>query len=59
MLVADNVLFRGYVYGDCPKRFKTISKRLREFIDAIINSPHFKNAKIHEIEDGVLVATKV
>lgn len=28
----DNILFRGYLYKESPKRFKTIVKRLNEFI---------------------------
>ena len=58
-LVADNVLFRGFVYGECPRRFKTISKRLREFIGAMEKSTAFKNVNVYEIEDGILVATKI
>ena len=59
VLVADNVLFRGFVEGEtCPKRFKTIVKRLREFIDKCKNSSELTGVKILRIEDGLLVATK-
>ena len=57
-LVADNVLFRGYVYGDCPKRYKTIAKRLRDFIAACKGSLDLINVKVYDVEDGVLVAVK-
>lgn len=59
VLVADNVLFRGYVYGDCPRRFKTIAKNLRLFIDSCKNSNCFKDVQIIDVEDGLLVAKKV
>lgn len=29
----DNIMFRGYLYKEYPKRFKTIVRRLDEFID--------------------------
>lgn len=60
VLVADNVLFRGYVNSNSyPKRYKTIVKRLEEFISLCKNSSELKDVKILEIEDGILVATKV
>lgn len=60
MLVADNVLFRGYVEHpeSAPRRFKTIWQRLRRFIDTVQNSDEFKFVELHKIEDGVLVAIK-
>ena len=58
-LVADNVLFRGYVKSDnFPRRFKTIVTRLREFNNEVINSKEFYDAKIVEVEDGIMVAIK-
>ncbi|MCR5553464.1 MAG: O-methyltransferase [bacterium] len=58
-LVADNVLFRGYVNStNFPRRFKTIVTRLREFNNEVINSKEFYDAKIVEIEDGIMIATK-
>lgn len=59
VLVADNVLFRGYVYGNCPKRFKTISKRLKQFIENCKSEKQLKDVEVINIEDGFLVATKV
>ena len=60
VLVADNVLFRGYVENpkSAPRRFKTIWQRLRNFIDKCQNSGDFKNVELYRIEDGVLVAVK-
>lgn len=58
VLFADNVLFRGYVYGECPKRYKTISKRLLEFIEACKTSEELTEVEVLDIEDGVLFAKK-
>ena len=33
IIFIDNIMFRGYLYKDYPKRFKTIVRRLNEFID--------------------------
>ena len=40
-IVADNVLFRGYVLGQekPPRRYKTIVKRLREYLELVQNAP--------------------
>lgn len=61
VILVDNVLFRGYVDGSAQaptKRFKTIVSRLRKFIDEFLNNPELENAKLIEIEDGMLFATK-
>ncbi len=61
-ILIDNVLFRGYVDGSVKaptKRFKTITKRLKSFIDDFMNRTDIKNAKLIELEDGMIVATKV
>ncbi len=60
VLVADNVLFRGYVEHPetAPRRFKTIWQRLRKFIDTVYSSDEFSEVQLHRIEDGVLVAVK-
>lgn len=60
VLVADNVLFRGYVEHPetAPRRFKTIWQRLRKFIDTVQNSGDFTDVELYKIEDGVLVAVK-
>ena len=59
--VADNVLFRGYIQGEqtAPtKRYKTIIKRLNEFIENCKNNPDLTNFELKNIEDGIIVATK-
>lgn len=33
IIFIDNIMFRGYLYKEFPKRFKTIVRRLNEFID--------------------------
>lgn len=33
IIFIDNIMFRGYLYKEYPKRFKTIVKRLDSFID--------------------------
>ena len=33
MIFIDNIMFRGYLYKEYPKRFKTIVRKLNEFID--------------------------
>ena len=60
VLVADNVLFRGYVENpkSAPRRFKTIWQRLRKFIDTVQSSDSFSHVDLFKIEDGVLVAVK-
>ncbi len=59
--VADNVLFRGYVDGsnDAPtKRFKTIIKRLNEFIENCKNSTELTDFELKNIDDGIIIAKK-
>ena len=61
-ILVDNVLFRGYVNGEKTpptKRHKTIISRLKNFIEDFLNRPDLKNAKLIEIEDGLLVAQKI
>ena len=60
--VADNVLFRGYVNGETTaptKRYKTIIKRLNEFIESCKNHQKLTNFKLETIEDGIVFAKKV
>ena len=57
-LVADDVLFFGYVMGEPPKKHRSSTYRLREFIEAATNSPELEDVKILEIENGVLVAKR-
>lgn len=37
IIFIDNIMFRGYLYKEYPKRFKTIVKRLDSFIDLLYN----------------------
>ena len=56
VIVADNVLFRGYVLGKekPPRRYKTIVKRLREYLDLVQHTPGFRT-EILENGDGLAV----
>ena len=60
--VADNVLFRGYVSGETAaptRRYKTIIKRLNEFIENCKKHPNLTEFKLESIEDGIVFAKKV
>jgi len=59
VLFADNVLFRGYVdpANKFPRRFITIVKRMRKFLDLISNDPDFV-VSVFEAGDGILIAYK-
>lgn len=60
-ILADNVLFRGYVNNteEMPnKRFKTIVKRLQKFIDVFLNYPDLKDTTLIDIDDGMLFGYK-
>ena len=46
----DNILFRGYLYKESPKRFKTIVKRLDEFVNYLYENFNFV---LLPISDGV------
>lgn len=42
IIFIDNIMFRGYLYKEYPKRFKTIVRKLNEFIDYLYeNYPGF------------------
>ena len=60
VIAADNVLFRGYVMGSepAPRRYKTIVKRLREYIELVTHTPGFET-KIHENGDGLAITRRV
>ena len=53
----DNILFRGYLYKESPKRFKTIVKRLNEFIDHLYEN--FDSVTLLPISDGVMLVSKI
>ena len=60
-LVADNVLFRGYVEGKTSaptKRYKTIIKRLNEFIQNVKDNPKLTDFEMIDIEDGMIKVKK-
>ena len=56
VILADNVLFRGYVRGDkeAPRRYKTILKRLREYLTFVEDRRRF-NTTIYPLGDGMSV----
>ena len=57
VVIADNVLFRGYVEGieETPRRFRTIVRRLREYINIVTNSSSFETT-IYKDADGIAVS---
>jgi len=57
VIVADNVLFRGMVMSQEPplKRYRTIVKRLREYLDFVSLDPRFVT-EIHNDGDGVAIS---
>ena len=57
-LVADDVLFFGYVMGDPPKKHRSTTYRLREFLEAVSDCTELENVKIYELENGVLYAQR-
>lgn len=57
VVIADNVLFRGYVESNeaPPRRYKTIVKRLREYLNYVTDHPNF-NTHLHRVGDGVAIS---
>jgi predicted O-methyltransferase YrrM len=57
VVIADNVLFRGWVLtpAAAPRRFKTIVKRLRQYIEFICNDSCFIS-EIYEAGDGLAIS---
>ena len=55
-ILADNVLFRGYVKDKSlmPRRFKTIVKRLNMFLSDIETRDDILCHTLYEIEDGMI-----
>ena len=60
VVVADNVLFRGYVRSEDkpPRRYKTIVKRLREYLALVEAAPGFVT-NIYENGDGLAVSRRI
>lgn len=56
VILADNVLFRGYVRGEkeAPRRYKTIVKRLCEYLTFVEDRRRF-NTTIYPLGDGMSV----
>lgn len=50
IIFIDNIMFRGYLYRESPKRYKTIVKRLDEFIDYLYQNYNFV---LLPVSDGV------
>ncbi len=62
IFLADNVLFRGYIAGKntAPtRRYKTIIKRLNQFIENCKNHKNLTDFELINIEDGLIFAKKV
>ncbi|QDR80822.1 O-methyltransferase [Sporomusa termitida] len=57
VVIADNVLFRGWVLDEqaAPRRFRTIIKRLKAYLDFVTNDLRFKTT-IQPIGDGMAVS---
>lgn len=61
VIIADNVLFRGYVLSNnanVPRRYKTIVKRLREYLNIVEDNNKFQTT-IYEHGDGLAETTLV
>ncbi len=57
-IVADNVFFRGMVINeavDTPRRFRTIVKRLRGYLNTVTADPRFSTT-LYKTEDGLAVS---
>ncbi len=57
VVIADNVLFRGMVMSEDPplRRYKTIVKRLKEYLQFVNTDPRFSTT-IHYEGDGVAIS---
>lgn len=60
VVVADNVLFRGYVSGaeEVPRRYRTMIKRLKAFNKQMLQDPAYRSSLI-PVGDGLIVSIKV
>lgn len=57
IIAADNVLFRGYVLGEnveVPRRFRTITNRLRQFLSYLEASDHY-SVTVYPEGDGIAI----
>lgn len=57
VVIADNVLFRGWILNNQapPRRFRTIVKRLKAYLDFVNNDARFDTV-VHQIGDGIAVS---
>ncbi|HEY3424084.1 MAG TPA: O-methyltransferase [Negativicutes bacterium] len=56
VIIADNVLFRGMVMGgDIPRRYRTLVRRLREYLEFVSHHPHLRTT-IHSEGDGMAIS---
>lgn len=57
VIVADNVLFRGMVEGtvDIPRRYRTIVKRLQQYLNFVTQDPRFETRVYHD-GDGLAIS---
>lgn len=56
VIAADNVCFRGLVRGGgAPKRYRTIVKRLKEYLNFVTNDPRF-NTTVYPDGDGLAIS---
>ena len=57
VIIADNILFRDLVeeQGIIPRRYRTIVKRLREYL-SLVNDPCYFQTDIHRGGDGIAVS---
>lgn len=56
LIFIDNIMFRGYLYGEYPKRFKTIVRKLEEFIEYLYSEYNFV---LLPFGDGIGLVSKV
>jgi predicted O-methyltransferase YrrM len=57
VILADNVLYKGYVMSDYNKhKQRTAVRHLREYIKEITENPNFKT-EILEVGDGLAIST--
>ena len=58
IIIADNVLYKGYVMSDYNKhKQRTAVRNLREFLQELKDNPELK-VEILEVGDGLAVASK-
>lgn len=57
IIAADNVLFRGYVQSETrpPRRYKTIVKRLKHYLELAENHPEFETL-VYPDGDGLAIS---